>query len=278
MNAIEWHRGAMFSFIFSPPVAPWRYNSEQLKASSSTKAQAHGHAPKVNVGSRRVVSVVGFTGRQYERELTRPVTSRSEAGVSVRGIDKYISSKMTLIQDPTCPVVKNILLLDSEGRRIAVKYYSKDWPTVSTQSSFEKSLWNKTSRANARQEAEIVLFDDNIAVYKYVGDLMFYVTGSQDDNELILYAVLQAFFESVSVLLRQQVEKKTVLENLDLILLAIDEIIDGGVILETDPALVSARVTMRGSEGEGASAPLTGQTFSSAFASAKEHLARSLLK
>lgn len=28
--------------------------------------------------------------------------------------------------------------------------------------------------------------------------------------------------------LRQQVEKKTVLENLDLVLLAIDEIVDGG--------------------------------------------------
>ena len=29
--------------------------------------------------------------------------------------------------DPTVPVVKNMLLLDSEGKRIAVKYFSKDW-------------------------------------------------------------------------------------------------------------------------------------------------------
>ena len=29
--------------------------------------------------------------------------------------------------DPTCPLVKKVLLLDSEGRRISVKYYSKDW-------------------------------------------------------------------------------------------------------------------------------------------------------
>eukprot|EP00798_Chlamydomonas_sp_ICE-L_P023981 gene23981-9556_t len=186
---------------------------------------------------------------------------------------------MTNIQDPTCPVVKCILLLDSEGKRIAVKYYSQDWTTVSSQSNFEKSLWNKTKGTNARQEAEIVMFDDYIAVYKYVGDLMFYVTGSQDENELILYSVLQCFYEAVSGLLRQQIEKKTVLENLDLVLLAIDEILDGGIILETDPQLVSSRVTMRGAEGEGPSASMGGaQTFSSAFASAKEHLARSLLK
>ena len=29
--------------------------------------------------------------------------------------------------DPTCPLVKNLLLLDSEGKRIAVKYFSSEW-------------------------------------------------------------------------------------------------------------------------------------------------------
>lgn len=29
--------------------------------------------------------------------------------------------------DPTCPIVKNLVLLDSEGKRIAVKYYSNEW-------------------------------------------------------------------------------------------------------------------------------------------------------
>lgn len=108
------------------------------------------------------------------------------------------------------------------------------------------------------------MFDNVIVVYKTLGDLMFYVTGSHDENELILYTVLQGFYESVSLLLRYvifqthclsalladdpfdnsldahmeklkqlcccrgAVEKKTVLENLDLVLLSIDEIIDGG--------------------------------------------------
>jgi hypothetical protein len=34
---------------------------------------------------------------------------------------------MTDVVDPTCPVVKNLLLLDAEGKRIAVKYYSNEW-------------------------------------------------------------------------------------------------------------------------------------------------------
>lgn len=50
--------------------------------------------------------------------------------------------------------------------------------------------------------AEIVMLDNYVMVYKYLGDLMFCVTGSQDENELILFTVLQAFYESVSILLR----------------------------------------------------------------------------
>lgn len=46
------------------------------------------------------------------------------------------------------------------------------------------------------------MFDDYLVVYKCLGDLMFYVTGSENENELILYAVLQAFYEATSTLLR----------------------------------------------------------------------------
>jgi hypothetical protein len=111
------------------------------------------------------------------------------------------------------------------------------------QSNFEKAVWSKTNRTNARGEgespaaaaagaagpaglahpgappqqqvltrpraapasppaAEIVMFDNHIVCYKFLGDLWFYVTGSLDENELILYTALQAFYEAVSILLR----------------------------------------------------------------------------
>lgn len=46
------------------------------------------------------------------------------------------------------------------------------------------------------------MFDEVVVCYKFIGDLMFYVTGSQDENELILHTVLVAFYESVTLLLR----------------------------------------------------------------------------
>ena len=46
------------------------------------------------------------------------------------------------------------------------------------------------------------MFDEVVVCYKALGDLMFYVTGTQDENELILHQVLVAFYESISLLLR----------------------------------------------------------------------------
>lgn len=38
-------------------------------------------------------------------------------------------------------------------------------------------------------------------------------------------------------------DKRTVVENYDLVSLAIDEIVDDGIILETDPVTVASRVS-----------------------------------
>jgi len=50
--------------------------------------------------------------------------------------------------------------------------------------------------------AEITLLDSNIIVYKFAQDLHFFVTGGENENELILASVLQGFFDAVALLLR----------------------------------------------------------------------------
>lgn len=46
------------------------------------------------------------------------------------------------------------------------------------------------------------MFNNNIVVYKFIQDLHFYVTGGDDENELILVTVLQGFVDAVSLILR----------------------------------------------------------------------------
>lgn len=49
---------------------------------------------------------------------------------------------------------------------------------------------------------DIVLFNDVAVLYKRVEDLIILVTGSQDENEIILMTVLTALSEALGILLR----------------------------------------------------------------------------
>jgi hypothetical protein len=65
------------------------------------------------------------------------------------------------------------------------------------------------------------------------------------------------------------------LDHLDIVLLTLDEIIDDGIILETDAGMVTSRVTKQAQEQ---SLPLADQTLSSVWKQAQEQLTRSFLK
>uniref|UniRef100_A0A8C6B5D0 Coatomer subunit zeta n=1 Tax=Monodon monoceros TaxID=40151 RepID=A0A8C6B5D0_MONMO len=89
---------------------------------------------------------------------------------------------------------------------------------------------------------------------------------------LMLMAVLNCLFDSLSQMLRKNVEKRALLENMEGLFLAVDEIVDGGVILESDPQQVVHWVALRGED-----VPLTEQTVSQVLQSAKEQIKWSLL-
>ncbi|XP_063997105.1 coatomer subunit zeta-1 isoform X3 [Pogoniulus pusillus] len=90
---------------------------------------------------------------------------------------------------------------------------------------------------------------------------------------LMLTAVLSCLFDSLSQMLRKSVEKRGLLENMEGLFLAVDEIVDGGVILESDPQQVVHRVAVRGED-----VPLTEQTVSQVLQSAKEQIKWTLLR
>ena len=166
------------------------------------------------------------------------------------------------------------------------KYYSPEqFPTTASQKKFEKSLFTKTHKANA----EIIMLDGLTCLYKSrcsssslfsssissslspslsssSVDLFFYVLGSGQENELVLMSVLDCLFNSVTQILRKNVDKKALFDNLEVaflllrlicflpvslvpeslvtralsqvVMLAIDEMVDGGMIMESDPAQV----------------------------------------
>jgi len=85
--------------------------------------------------------------------------------------------------------------------------------------------------------------------------------------------VLNCLYDSISHMLRKNVEKKTLIDNMDGVLLTIDEICDNGIILESDAVAVAQRVSFRSDE-----LPLGEQTVASVLQSAREQIKWSLLK
>jgi coatomer subunit zeta len=147
--------------------------------------------------------------------------------------------------------VNAFIILDTEGNRVLAKYYrpkshpngeSKDLLTLKEQKTFEKGLWGKTKKAGG----DIILYEGHLAVYKHSLDLIIYFLASPLENELMLSTALGSLTDAFSLLLRNQLEKRAVLENLDLVLLCLDETIDDGsaphscsfaVIADIPPAL-----------------------------------------
>lgn len=162
--------------------------------------------------------------------------------------------------------VHGVLILDNDGKRIQCKYYSEAFPTLKEQLKFEEKLFRKTHKANA----EIIMHEGVTAVYRSNVDLFFYVLGAQGENELMLMGVLNGLYDSISTILRRSVEKRSLLERMDAVLLVMDEIVDGGVIMETDPAVLTHRIAMKAEDGE--------QSVKNVLQSAKENLRWTLLK
>ncbi|GAA86497.1 coatomer subunit zeta [Aspergillus luchuensis IFO 4308] len=162
--------------------------------------------------------------------------------------------------------VNAVLLMSADdGSRIFAKYYSpphppagaapnstdypgaNPYPTVKEQKAFEQGLLEKTNK----QTSDVILYDNRIVVFKMESDVMLYVVGSADENEVLLYNVVLSLRDALGILfkyawpllLRGATDKRTIVENYDLVALAIDEIIDDGIILETDPVLIASRVS-----------------------------------
>lgn len=104
----------------------------------------------------------------------------------------------------------------------------------------------KTRNAAVRLEAEVMMLDGFTVVHKSAGDVTFSVVGPGDENDLMLVAVLDALWEAMALLLKGNVDKRSVVAHLELLLLALDELIEGGVPFELDAAAIEARVMLRG--------------------------------
>ncbi|KAK9896030.1 snare-like protein [Cystobasidium minutum MCA 4210] len=128
-------------------------------------------------------------------------------------------------------------LANRDAVQNSLQGYANPFKTTKDQRAFEKGLFDKTRKGSG----DIILYNNQLCLYKSSIDVTFYVVGPEYENEIMLQNVLIAFHDAVSLLLRHSIEKRSVLENLDLVVLALDETVDDGIILETDSTAIASR-------------------------------------
>ena len=176
------------------------------------------------------------------------------------------------------PTVKAVVILDQDGQRLHAKYYASEFAgadNAAKQASFEQKLVRKKKEAGSGHlDANVMLLDGTVSVFRTGADgTGLFVVGSASENELVLASVVDGLFEALSMLLPDSVEKRTILENLEYLFLLVDELVDGGIILETDPRALASRVLMKGSDGN--TTPASELTIGQAMGVVREQISKS---
>lgn len=93
--------------------------------------------------------------------------------------------------------VNAVLVLDNEGRHL----FSRHFPSMEKeqQLAWEQRLWEVTRR---KPLGQVAVIGGQIVVYRPNLDVILYVVGPLDSNELLLGALLDGIFESLEALLK----------------------------------------------------------------------------
>eukprot|EP00916_Digyalum_oweni_P008777 GHVL01014641.1.p1 GENE.GHVL01014641.1~~GHVL01014641.1.p1 ORF type:complete len:179 (+),score=31.99 GHVL01014641.1:18-554(+) len=162
-----------------------------------------------------------------------------------------------------------LLILDNDGQRIACRYLqTSDFCDFLSQQKFEAHVVAKSLKVTGRQEVEIVMVEEYVVVLRSHPDVTIYLVGAPDENEVLLLEVMNALHAALSIITNNSISKRSLLENLDSTFLLLDELTDGGVILETNPQILVNRISMMDS-----SAPVDTQlSFNQALQAARRQL------
>ncbi|KCV69595.1 hypothetical protein H696_04015 [Fonticula alba] len=202
--------------------------------------------------------------------------------------------------------IRGVMILDSAGNRIMARYYDPpalpnagrsaannggsrqqtqksrkdviDLSTLEGQRSFEARVCDQARRL---PHGEIMHLPPMLVSYRPSRDLILAMVAPEHENELALWTSLSALADALNSLLQFHLEKSVIIDYYDLALLAIDEAVDGGILLEIDGAQIAARVAARhpdalGGQGsssssgpDGSGGSLGEQMVGTAFATAR---------
>lgn len=158
------------------------------------------------------------------------------------------------LRSPNMYTIKAILILDCSGRKILTKYYDQHiLSSLKEQSNLETGLVSKCTKEDKGvlggnegvMGGNVMAWKKFSVVYKSNADLYFYVLGNESENMMLLDSVLLCVYGSISKVLRKQVDKQTLMNNIEMVMLIVDEAVDRGIVLETDSNNLLDKISLK---------------------------------
>jgi len=170
-------------------------------------------------------------------------------------------------------VIKFLLIFDNEGKLIFGKYYN-GMNDHSKQKEFEKKICLASKNVNISQEdIDIFNFEDYNIICKISDGIAIFVGVDENENEALAANFFKTYENNLMTILNQRMNKENLLNNYRGILILTDEMINEGVIMNTDieslEKLINLREETSGSQfisfgNTGSSGGLFGSIFSGA--------------
>jgi hypothetical protein len=147
----------------------------------------------------------------------------------------------------------------SVSSRAAMTDAEKKFATVTVEdlrTSFQKQLQGKIRDVVAKPDAaEVVNVMGKSAAFcggsigaGAGGDIRVIHVGPPSESELVLAHLCEGMYDALTRLMGGRTDRNTVLDNLEMVFLLIDEHCDGGIILEVDGAKLANSVLLRDDE------------------------------
>ena len=139
-------------------------------------------------------------------------------------------------------LIKFVIILDNNGKIIYSKYFTgKD---QQKQREFEKQLCFQVKNLNiCPGELDIFSMDDYNIFVKIIGEIAYFIGLNEEDNECLGYNFCKLFENCLASITNDNFERPKIFDSLEKIIVMIDEMLDNGLIVNTDPDSISKLIS-----------------------------------
>ena len=143
-------------------------------------------------------------------------------------------------------LIKFVLIKDNNGKTIYSRYYNCGLDDPKTQKDFERRLCITTQNVNvAKDEIDIFSINTFNVICKIGGEIALFIGINENENECLASNFFVIFENVLSTLLNDKFTKENVMSNFDKVIVLIDEMINEGVVMNTDGENLEKNINLR---------------------------------